>query len=315
MAEFGPDEQPRSLQLYGTAPNAMAEATRVAVGELGAQHVDLNFGCPATKVTRRGGGAAVPVRRRLLADLIGAAVRVAGEVPVTVKFRLGIDEDHITYLDTGRIAADQGAAAIALHARTAEQHYAGHADWRAIAALKAAVDNIPVLGNGDIWEAGDAVEMIAKTGCDGVVIGRGCLGRPWLFRDLADTFAGRPVQSTPGFAAQADLMRRHAGLVVEHEGRDDLRHFRRHAAWYAKGYPMGGEARSLLTSVTTLADLERVLDELLDKHGDLAMPDDARRTPRGHTSGPHPVHVPEGWYHLVDDPTPPPGADINVSGG
>ncbi len=315
MAEFGPDETPRSLQLYGTAPNALAEATRVAVGELGAQHVDLNFGCPATKVTRRGGGAAVPVRTRLLADLIGAAVGAAGDVPVTVKFRLGIDDDHITYLDTGRIAADQGAAAIALHARTAEQHYAGHADWRAIGELKAAVDHIPVLGNGDIWEAGDALAMLAETGCDGVVIGRGCLGRPWLFRDLADAFAGRPMQPPPGFAAQADLMRRHARLVVGHEGRDDLRHFRRHAAWYAKGYPMGGEARSLLTSVSTLADLDRALDELLDKHGDLAMPDDARRTPRGHTSGPHPVHVPEGWYDLVDDPTPPPGADIEVSGG
>lgn len=315
MASFGADEHPRSLQLYGTAPTAMAEATRVAVGELGAEHIDLNFGCPAAKVTRRGGGAAVPVRTRLMADIIGAAVAAAGEVPVTVKFRLGTDDDHLTYLDTGRIAAEQGAAAIALHARTAEQHYAGHADWTAIGELKAAVSNIPVLGNGDIWEAGDALEMMATTGCDGVVIGRGCLGRPWLFRDLADAFAGRELAPAPTFAEQAAHVRRHASLVVEHEGCDDLRHFRRHAAWYAKGYPLGGEARAKITAVSTLADLDAALAELVAVHGAVPLPDDARRTPRGHTSGPHPVHVPDGWYDLVDDPTPPVGADIEVSGG
>jgi len=315
MASFGSDEHPRSLQLYGTAPTAVGEATRVAVGELGAEHIDLNFGCPAAKVTRRGGGAAIPVRTRLMADIVGAAVAAAGEVPVTVKFRLGTDDDHLTFLDTGRIAADQGAAAIALHARTAEQHYAGHADWAAIAELKAAVDGIPVLGNGDIWEAGDALAMMAATGCDGVVIGRGCLGRPWLFRDLADAFAGRELRPAPTFAEQSRLMRRHATLVVEQDGRDDLRHFRRHAAWYAKGYPLGGEARAKITAVTTLADLDAVLDELVALHGSVTLPDDARRTPRGHTSGPHPVHVPDGWYDLVDDPTPPAGADIEVSGG
>lgn len=315
MASFGADEHPRSLQLYGTAPSAVAEATRVAVDELGAEHIDLNFGCPASKVTRRGGGAAVPVRTRLMTDIIGAAVRAAGDVPVTIKFRLGTDDDHLTYLDTGRIAAEQGAAAIALHARTAEQHYAGHADWAAIGELKAAISAIPVLGNGDIWEAGDALEMMAVTGCDGVVIGRGCLGRPWLFRDLADAFAGREPSPAPTFAEQAALLRHHAAQVVEHEGRDDLRHFRRHAAWYAKGYPLGGQARAKITSVSTLADLDIVLDELVAAHGAVVLPAEARRTPRGHTSGPHPVHVPDGWYDLVDDPTPPVGADIEVSGG
>lgn len=315
MAAFAQDESPRSLQLYGTAPRTMAEAVKVAIGELGAQHIDLNFGCPAAKVTRKGGGAAVPVRTRLLSDIIGAAVTAAGDVPITVKFRIGIDDDHTTYLDTGRIAADQGVAAIALHARTAEQHYAGHADWEAIGRLKAAVDSVPVLGNGDIWQAGDALEMMAATDCDGVVIGRGCLGRPWLFRDLVDVFEGRELSPAPSFAATATLIRRHAGLLVEHLGADDLRRFRRHAAWYAKGYPLGGEARAALTSVATLTELDEVLARLLDRHGDLPLPDEALRTPRGHTSGPHPVKVPEGWYDLVDDPTPPIGADIEVSGG
>ncbi len=315
MARFGADEHPRSLQLYGTAPKVTAAATRVAVDELGADHIDLNFGCPAAKVTRRGGGAALPVRRRLLADIVAATVEAAQDRPVTVKFRKGTDDDHLTYLETGRIAADCGAAAIALHARTAEEHYAGQADWGAIRALKEAVSTIPVLGNGDVWEAGDALAMMAATGCDGVVIGRGCLGRPWLFRDLADAFAGRPVQAPPRFVEQAALLIRHARRFVQSRGSDDLRHFRRHAAWYAKGYPLGGQARKQLTAVSTIADLEATLATLIDEHGDLAMTPEALRVPRGHTSGPYPVRLPEGWYELVDDPTPPVGADIEVSGG
>ncbi|HET8931015.1 MAG TPA: tRNA-dihydrouridine synthase, partial [Acidimicrobiales bacterium] len=285
------------------------------VDELGVDHLDLNFGCPAAKVTRNGGGAALPVRRRLLADIISATVEAAGAVPVTVKFRKGTDDDHLTYLDTGRIAAEAGCAAIALHARTAEEHYAGHADWEAIATLKAAVTSIPVLGNGDVWEAGDALAMMASTGCDGVVIGRGCLGRPWLFRDLAAAFAGLPVPGPPGLVEQTGFIRRHAHLLVEDQGFDDLRHFRRHAAWYLKGYALGGAARRAITSVSTLAELDTTLDALVDAHGDVTLPDDARRTPRGHTSGPHPVRLPDGWYDLVDDPTPPVGADIEVSGG
>ncbi len=315
MARFGDDERPRSLQLYGTAPHVTAAAARVAVDQLGVDHLDLNFGCPAAKVTRNGGGAALPVRRRLLGDIIAATVEAAGAVPVTVKFRMGTDDDHLTYLETGRIAEDAGCAAIALHARTAAQHYAGHSDWSAIAALKDAVTTIPVLGNGDIWEASDALAMMAATGCDGVVIGRGCLGRPWLFRDLAAAFAGRPVPEPPGLAEQCDHLRAHAGLLVEHRGDDDLRHFRRHAAWYLKGYPVGGAARRRVTDVSTLADLDATLDQLVADHGDLPLPAEARRTPRGHTSGPHPVRLPEGWYDLADDPTPPVGADIEVSGG
>lgn len=315
MARFGADEQPRSLQLYGTAPRVTAAAVRVAVDELGVDHIDLNFGCPAAKVTRNGGGAALPVRHRLLGDIVEATVRAAGDVPVTLKFRKGTDDAHLTYVETGRIAADAGAAAIALHARTAEQHYAGHADWEAIRTLKEAVTTIPVLGNGDVWEAADAVAMMAATGCDGVVIGRGCLGRPWLFRDLAEIFAGWPVPDPPSLGEQAGSVRRHARMLVEVDGRDDLRHFRRHAAWYLKGYPLGGAARRAITAVSTLAELDTTLDALVETHGDLALPPEAMRTPRGHTTGPYPVRLPEGWYDLVDDPTPPVGADIEVSGG
>src|SRR4051812_48945605 len=197
LARFGPDESPRSIQLYGTNPVVLRDAARQLVDEHGAEHIDLNFGCPVRKVTRHGGGAALPWRRRLFQEVVRGAVAGAGDVPVTVKLRKGLDDDHLTYLDAGPIAESEGAAAVALHARTAEQAYSGRADWSAIAALKAAVTSVPVLGNGDIWIAADAIRMVEETGCDGVVVGRGCLGRPWLFGDLAAAFDGRSVDSAP----------------------------------------------------------------------------------------------------------------------
>jgi len=314
MFRFDDDEQPRSAQLYGTAPGTMAEAVRIAVGDFGVEHVDLNFGCPVPKVTRKGGGAALPVRRRLLADIVGAAVRAAAPhgVPVTVKFRIGLDDRLRTSVQTGRIAEAEGAAAVALHARTAEQRYAGDADWDAIAELKAAVRTIPVLGNGDVWEAHDAVRMLAATGCDGVVVGRGCLGRPWLFADLAAVLGGGAAAPPPAFGAVADTMRRHAALLVEDEGEAALRGFRRHTAWYVQGYAVGAPVRQRLGQVATLAELDAILSEV---DPTLPLPEEARRMRRGHTHGPSPVHLPEGWLDLVDDPTPPVGAELLVSGG
>jgi nifR3 family TIM-barrel protein len=271
------------------------------------------------KVTRKGGGAALPVRRRLLAEIVAAAVRAAepNGVPVTVKFRIGIDDRIRTSVDTGRIAESEGAAAVALHARTAEQCYAGEADWAAIAELKAAVQTIPVLGNGDVWEAADAIRMVEATGCDGVVIGRGCLGRPWLFADLAAAFAatsgtprtpGRPAagllpeRQARSFGFVAATMLRHAELLTLDEGEDGgARSFRRHAAWYLQGYPVGTEVRRRAAMVSSLAELSAILGNV--------------RLPRGHTEGPRPVHLPDGWLDLIDDPTPPEGAELLVSGG
>jgi nifR3 family TIM-barrel protein len=234
-------------------------------------------------------------------------------VPVTVKFRRGIHDRLLTGLTTGLIAEAEGAAAVALHARTAEQRYAGDAAWDAIAELKAAITRIPVFGNGDIWEAGDAVRMMAATGCDGVVIGRGCLGRPWLFADLAEVFAGRPVPPPPRFGTVSAVMRRHAGLLAEDEGElIGVREFRRHAAWYTQGYAIGAEVRRVLGTVSTLAELAAVLDGI---DPGLTLPPEARRWRRGHTDGPRPVRLPDGWLGLVDDPTPPAGAEVLVSGG
>lgn len=315
MLRFDADERPRSAQLYGVAPGTVAEATRRLIGDFGVEHVDLNFGCPAPKVTAKGGGAALPVRRRLLADVIGAAVKAATPegIPVTVKFRRGINDELLTGVSTGLIAEAEGAAAVALHARTAEQRYAGDASWAAIAELKEAVTSVPVLGNGDIWEAADAVRMMAETGCDGVVIGRGCLGRPWLFADLGAVFAGRPVAPPPTFGVVAGVMSRHAELLAEDEGETSgLCTFRRHAAWYTQGYAVGADARRALGQVSSIRQLAAVLGAI---DPDLALPPEALRWKRGHTDGPRPVRLPEGWLELVDDPTPPAGAEILISGG
>jgi nifR3 family TIM-barrel protein len=315
MLRFDSDERPRSAQLYGVAPGTVGEATRRLIGDFGVEHVDLNFGCPAPKVTAKGGGAALPIRRRLLADVIAAAVKAATPegIPVTVKFRRGIHDGLLTAVSTGQIAEAEGAAAIALHARTAEQRYAGDATWAAIAELKAAVTTIPVLGNGDIWEAADAVRMMEDTGCDGVVIGRGCLGRPWLFADLGAVFAGRPAAPPPVFGFVAEAMRQHAELLAEDEGEAaGLCAFRRHAAWYTQGYAIGADARQALGTVSSLAQLAEILESI---DPELPLPPEALRWKRGHTDGPRPVRLPDGWLRLIDDPTPPAGAEILISGG
>jgi nifR3 family TIM-barrel protein len=313
MVAFGEDEPVRSVQLYGVDPAVMGAAVRRLVEEVGVDHIDLNFGCPAAKVTRRGGGAALPVHRTLLRHVIAAAVTAAGTVPVTAKFRIGVDSATTTYLDSGRIAEDEGVAAVALHARTAEQLYSGQADWRAIAALKETVTSIPVLGNGDIWEASDALAMVEATGCDGVVVGRGCLGRPWLFRDLDDAFAGRPVRRPPGLGEVAGVMLTHARLLAETFGEEyGVRQFRKHTSWYVTGFPVGSAVRRSLSTIVTLDELAGILGGLDHQQ---AFPPEAARMARGHTNGPRPVHLPEGWLDTAEDPTPPMGGDELVSGG
>jgi len=319
MLAFDPGERTRSVQLYGVDPATMAEATRIICGEFGVAHVDLNFGCPVPKVTRRGGGAVLPYKRNLMGAILRAVVGAASpfDVPVTMKTRMGIDEQHPTYVDAGIIAADSGMAAIALHGRTAEQHYSGTADWDAIAALVAAVD-IPVLGNGDVWAATDAVEMMRATGCAGVVVGRGCLGRPWLFRDLARalhpraTADARPV--LPSLGDVSMLMRRHAALLCELMGEErGCRDFRKHVSWYLKGFPVGGEIRAAGGMVSSLADLDDVIGRLDPA---LAYPDTEIAAPRGRRGSPKRVVLPEGWL----DDTDGTGLDLadaetDVSGG
>ena len=311
LADFGADESPRSLQLYGVDPFYVGEAVKRLVGEGRVDHIDMNFGCPVRKVTRKGGGAAIPVKPRLLGAIVHAAVSNAERVPVTIKFRLGIDDDIMTYLAAGRVGEAEGCAAVALHARTAAQLYDGEARWDYIGELKAAL-RIPVLGNGDIWEAGDALRMMRSTGCDGVVVGRGCLGRPWLFRDLADVFAGREPGDPPALGAVADVMLDHAALLAEWMGeRPAMRAFRRHTTWYTKGFRNSARLRTEMMRVTTLDELRAIVTSL-DR--DEPFPPSAMRVPRGKSAGTQDVSLPEGYLDDLDDATPP-VEEMHVEGG
>jgi len=314
MTTFAPQESPRSLQLYAVDPATTYEAARMVVEEDLADHIDMNFGCPVPKVTRRGGGAALPYKRKLFGQIVAAAVRATEgtNVPVTVKFRIGIDDAHHTHIDAGRIAEQEGAAAVALHARTASQRYSGTADWDQIGRLKEAVRTIPVLGNGDIFEANDALAMMAATGCDGVVIGRGCLGRPWLFAELSAAFTGSPAPTPPTLGEVADIMRRHGQLLADHFGEDKaMRDIRKHIAWYLHGFPAGADLRRALALVKTLDELDRLLDQL-DR--DVPFPP-AATGPRGRQGSAASVTLPEGWLTDPDDCTVPEGADVMHSGG
>jgi nifR3 family TIM-barrel protein len=291
-------ETPRSIQLYGVDPKTVAEAVRILVAEDRADHIDLNFGCPVPKVTRKGGGAALPWKRELFRDIVTGAVRSAGDIPLTIKMRKGIDSDHLTYLEAGRIGEDAGVASIALHARTAAEFYSGQADWSAITKLKETVTSVPVLGNGDIWSADDAVRMMAETGCDGVVVGRGCLGRPWRFGDLARALGspgaavGEPVDATLGFVATA--FRRHAELLTEFFEDEDrgCRDIRKHVAWYFKGYPVGGDTRARLATVSSLAEIDELLATL---DLEAPYPGEAAEGQRGRAGSPKRPALPDGW--------------------
>ena len=297
LVTFDGDEKVRSAQLYGVDPDVVGAAVRMLVDEDMADHIDLNFGCPVPKVTRKGGGSALPWKRDLFASIVNSAVSNAqGKVPVTVKMRIGIDQDHITYLDAGRIASQAGVTWVALHGRTAAQYYGGKADWNAIARLVEHIPNTPVLGNGDIWCAQDAQRMLDQTGARGVVIGRGCLGRPWLFGQIRASFAGEVVPAEPNSGVILDLMRRHAQLLVEMHG-DEFRgcqEMRKHMAWYLKGVIAGSETRGALSLISSLAQLELLLanidpNQILDE--------ELAKSPRGRTTPDRKVNLPDGWLN------------------
>ena len=320
-------EDIRSVQLYGVDPKTISEAVTMLVSENRADHIDLNFGCPVPKVTRKGGGAALPYKQDLFSAIVNSAVKAAGDIPVTVKMRKGIDAEHLTFLDAGKAARDAGVAAVALHARTASEYYSGQADWNSIYELKDQLRDVQVLGNGDIWSAGDAIRMMRETGCNGVVVGRGCLGRPWLFADLQAAFeeyarnpnsnaAVDPVQPTLGQVAEA--FKKHAVFLVEFFESEEraCRDIRKHVAWYFKGYPVGGEFRAALAQVESLQQMDDILgtiDWAAPYPGELA------EGPRGRLGGAKTCALPENWLdsrELVGDQRKVLlEAELGVSGG
>ena len=316
MTTFAPEEDPRSLQLYTVDPEYTYKAAKMIVDENLADHIDMNFGCPVPKITRRGGGSALPYKRRLFGNIVAAAVKATEgtDIPVTVKFRVGIDDEHHTHLDAGRIAVEEGAAAVALHARTAAQRYSGEANWNEIKRLKEhlAHTGIPVLGNGDIFKATDANRMMQETGCDGVVVGRGCLGRPWLFAELSAQLRGEEIPSEPTLGEVTSIIVRHAELMAFYDGEAHAtRDIRKHIGWYLRGFPVGGEVRSELARVETLQQLRDLLAPWSDSP---ALADDADG-PRGRQGSPGKVVLPEGWLDDPEDESVPEGAELMHSGG
>lgn len=321
-----PSEKLRSVQLYGVDPKTIGEAVSMLVAENRADHIDLNFGCPVPKVTRKGGGAALPWKSDLFESIVITAVKAAGEIPVTVKMRKGIDDEHLTFLDAGKAARDAGVVAVALHGRTAADYYSGVADWDAIAELRSALPDVQVLGNGDIWSAADAVRMMQQTGVDGVVVGRGCLGRPWLFGDLERAISayleGQPLDASetamPSLGEVADAYYRHAELLVEFFESEEraCRDIRKHVAWYFKGYPVGGELRASLALANSLQEIRDLLGTL-DRN--IPYPGEAAEGPRGRLGSAKSCTLPENWLSSrelnFDQKTVLLDAELSVSGG
>ena len=299
----GVGESPRSVQLYAVDPNVLGKAVDLLGSEDLADHIDLNFGCPVPKVTRRGGGAALPFKRRLFSAIVEAAVKSANKygIPVTVKMRVGIDSDHHTFLESAKSAADLGVTWVALHARTAAQLYEGRSDWNKITDLVEHLSgtDVPVLGNGDIWSGEDAVRMISQTGCAGVVVGRGCLGRPWLFADLVSSINGEDKRVNPNLFEVRKIMLRHGQLLVEYFENEDraMRDIRKHMAWYLKGFSVPREIRSSLGMVDSLTQMEELLSGLEDQ----PYPQEVGDGPRGRTSHGREVKLPDGWLNDPDE--------------
>ena len=319
LITFDPDESPRSIQLYGVDPDIVGRAVALVVEQDLADHIDLNFGCPVPKVTRKGGGSALPWKRDLFSDIVNAAVKnAAGKVPVTVKMRIGIDDKHHTFLDAGKIASNAGVYWVALHGRTAAQYYGGNADWQAIAQLVNHIPNTPVLGNGDIWSATNAQEMMEQTGARGVVIGRGCLGRPWLFGQIRSAFAGLPIPDEPTADVILNLLRRHADLLVTMHGDEfyGCREMRKHMAWYLKGLVVGSEVRGSMAKIESLSELDALI-ATIDRNQQLST--EIAHSPRGRTAPSRRVVLPEGWLDSdqlsVQDQAEVREAELNVSGG
>lgn len=297
LCRFAPQERVRSLQLYGVDPLIMEQATRMVVDGQMADHIDLNFGCPVPKVTRRGGGSALPWKLDLFAEILHKVISVCepAGIPVTAKIRVGIDAEHMTFLEAGHICQEEGCAAVTLHARTTAEYYGGHSDWERISQLVKGLQ-IPVFGNGDIWTAEDAEAMVSQTGCAGVAIGRGCQGRPWLFGDIANAFAGSSDRLEPTLGQVGDIIKRHARLLVEFYDGDEqmaVHDLRKHIGWYLKGFSVGGSTRRAFMECESIVEVDEQIDILPQ---DQQYPESIAAKPRGRVRYAKKVRLPQGWF-------------------
>ncbi len=263
MVRFFKGEIIRSVQLYTTNPTALRLAIGILKEEFGVHHIDLNFGCPVPKVTRKGGGAALPLHRTRFPELLETAVAAAGKIPVTIKIRLGLDDALPYFLPIARLAQASGIAGVTVHARTAVQFYSGAAQWDAIQRVVTALPQFPIIGNGDIWTAQHAAQMIQQTGCAGVGIGRAVLGRPFLFRDLTALFEGKILPSYPTFREVARMARRHLELMGSYyPPRVAVHRIRKHFKWYFQGFKEGQHWIPRLLRVEDMMELDRLLKQM-----------------------------------------------------
>ncbi len=259
MFDLTGEQGPTSVQIFGSDPDRMADAARV-VQEAGADVVDINMGCPAPKIVRNNEGCALMTNLPLAEKIIRAVAGAVG-IPVSVKMRKGWDEESVNAVELAKAAEAAGAAAVTVHGRTRGQYYSGKADWDIIGRVKQAV-SIPVVGNGDIYRPGDALEMMGQTGCDAIMIGRGAMGNPWLFRRTVHFLETGRDLSEPGFNDRINMALRHLAMVAGFKGEyTAVREMRKHIAWYLKGLRDSSRVRQAVNEVDTIKGLTEILED------------------------------------------------------
>ena len=253
-------EPPVSLQLFGSDPDIISEMAK-RIEERPFAILDINMGCPVPKVVNNGEGSALMKNPKLVEEIVTKAVRAIHK-PVTVKIRKGFDEEHVNAVEIARIAEASGAAAVAVHGRTREQYYHGKADWDIIRQVKKAV-KIPVIGNGDVNSPEDAVRIVQETGCDGIMIGRGAQGNPWIFRQILRWMETGEQLPPPSMEEVKEMILRHAVLLIEYKGTyTGIREMRKHVAWYTTGFPKSAKLRARVNEVTGFEELEDLIRNL-----------------------------------------------------
>ena len=269
LLAFHPDEKPVAFQLFGSDPEILAQAVEKLDGRENCLF-DINMGCPVPKVAKNGEGSALMKEPALAAEIVRAMVRAEADCakkagryakPITVKCRIGWDEKSINAVEFAQRMEEAGAAAIAVHGRTREQYYSGKADWGMIAAVKESI-SVPVIGSGDVFTAADACRMLAETGCDMVMIARGALGNPWIFREAEALFTGTPYPSPPTPTEKSALMIRHLALAASEKGEHQaVLEMRKHMGWYFKGLPGAAEIRRRVNVMTTLEEMRKTISD------------------------------------------------------